>query len=143
MAGGPIRRQWARMGLLVRIVVIALGLLMAFIVLGGVLEACGATEDEPDDSPVPSNSVDTSLPASPDVTGLPTADTEAPAEPTITDTEPGTEEETTEPPASASSSDVYYENCDEARAAGAAPLLVGEPGYRPELDRNSDGVACE
>lgn len=39
--------------------------------------------------------------------------------------------------------DVYYENCSAARAAGAAPLLRGEPGYRPPLDRDRDGVACE
>ncbi|MEV6658656.1 excalibur calcium-binding domain-containing protein [Nocardia fluminea] len=37
----------------------------------------------------------------------------------------------------------YYKNCDAARAAGAAPIHIGEPGYRPELDRNKDGVACE
>ncbi len=43
-----------------------------------------------------------------------------------------------EPPAEA-----YYENCDAARAAGAAPLLRGEPGYRSGLDRDDDGVACE
>lgn len=141
----PVRRRWARMGLLARIVVIALGLLIAFIALGGVLEACGATKDEPQDSPATSNSVDTSPPASPDVTGQPTADTDVPPVPTTTDTETetGTEEATSEPPASSPTADVYYENCDEARAAGAAPLFVGEPGYRPELDRNSDGVACE
>ena len=38
---------------------------------------------------------------------------------------------------------VYYENCAAARAAGAAPLYVGEPGYRLGLDRDHDGVACE
>lgn len=38
---------------------------------------------------------------------------------------------------------VYYANCGEARAAGAAPLYVGDPGYRPGLDRDGDGVACE
>lgn len=38
---------------------------------------------------------------------------------------------------------VYYENCDEAKQAGAAPLLLGLPGYRPELDSDGDGVACE
>lgn len=38
---------------------------------------------------------------------------------------------------------VYYANCTEARAAGAAPILVGEPGYRSALDRDNDGVACE
>lgn len=39
--------------------------------------------------------------------------------------------------------DVYYANCDAARAAGAAPLSRGEPGYRAGLDRDNDGVACE
>jgi len=38
---------------------------------------------------------------------------------------------------------VYYRNCDAARAAGAAPLRRGQPGYRPALDRDNDGVACE
>ncbi|ADD27364.1 excalibur calcium-binding domain-containing protein [Meiothermus ruber] len=41
------------------------------------------------------------------------------------------------------SSDIYYRNCAEARAAGAAPIYRGQPGYRPGLDRNGDGVACE
>lgn len=39
--------------------------------------------------------------------------------------------------------DVYYANCTEARAAGAAPLHRGDPGYRSGLDRDDDGVACE
>jgi hypothetical protein len=38
---------------------------------------------------------------------------------------------------------VYYANCTAAKAAGAAPLHVGEPGYRTGLDRDGDGVACE
>ncbi|MEU6132098.1 excalibur calcium-binding domain-containing protein [Saccharopolyspora sp. NPDC047091] len=37
----------------------------------------------------------------------------------------------------------YYPNCKAAKAAGAAPLHVGDPGYRPGLDRDGDGVACE
>ncbi len=37
----------------------------------------------------------------------------------------------------------YYRYCADARAAGVAPLYAGEPGYRPELDRDGDGVACE
>lgn len=45
----------------------------------------------------------------------------------------------TDPPAQS----VYYPNCTAAREAGAAPINQGEPGYRPELDGNSDGVACE
>ncbi|MDC0764228.1 MBL fold metallo-hydrolase [Brevibacillus sp. AG] len=38
---------------------------------------------------------------------------------------------------------VYYKNCSEAKAAGAAPLHKGDPGYRSGLDRDNDGVACE
>jgi hypothetical protein len=34
-----------------------------------------------------------------------------------------------------------FANCTEARAAGAAPVRRGEPGYGPHLDR--DGVGCE
>jgi micrococcal nuclease len=40
-------------------------------------------------------------------------------------------------------SNVYYPNCAAARAAGAAPIIVGHPGYRPELDADGDGIACE
>ena len=37
----------------------------------------------------------------------------------------------------------YYPNCKAARAAGAAPMYKGEPGYRSELDRDGDGIACD
>jgi len=26
---------------------------------------------------------------------------------------------------------------------GKAPIRVGEPGYRPALDADNDGIACE
>ncbi|GGM54345.1 hypothetical protein GCM10008956_32800 [Deinococcus arenae] len=45
------------------------------------------------------------------------------------------------PPAPASS--VRYPNCAAVRAAGRAPLLRGQPGYSPNLDRDGDGRACE
>ena len=32
---------------------------------------------------------------------------------------------------------------DAARAAGVAPIRRGNPGYRPALDRDNDGVGCE
>lgn len=38
---------------------------------------------------------------------------------------------------------VAYPNCAAVRAAGKAPLLRGQPGYSPKLDRDNDGVACE
>ncbi|SEH12545.1 Excalibur calcium-binding domain-containing protein [Sphingopyxis sp. YR583] len=39
--------------------------------------------------------------------------------------------------------DVYYPNCAAARAAGAAPVRVGAPGYARHLDRDGDGIGCE
>ncbi|WP_198291222.1 excalibur calcium-binding domain-containing protein [Methyloversatilis discipulorum] len=36
-----------------------------------------------------------------------------------------------------------FRNCAEARAAGAAPVRAGEPGYGPHLDRDGDGIGCE
>lgn len=36
-----------------------------------------------------------------------------------------------------------YADCAQAIAAGAAPMLAGEPGYSPRLDRDHDGIACE
>ena len=36
-----------------------------------------------------------------------------------------------------------FRNCSEARAAGAAPVRRGEPGYGPHLDRDNDGIGCE
>jgi hypothetical protein len=62
-----------------------------------------------------------------------------PAPPPTTDQQPAP----VTPPATYSGGSVYYKNCDAARAAGAAPLYRGQPGYRPALDRNNDGVACE
>ncbi len=36
-----------------------------------------------------------------------------------------------------------YANCDAVRAAGAAPIYPGDPGFQPKFDRNDDGVGCE
>lgn len=38
---------------------------------------------------------------------------------------------------------VFFRNCSEARAAGAAPIYRGQPGYRSEMDGDGDGIACE
>lgn len=46
-------------------------------------------------------------------------------------------------PAAPAPAAVYYANCAAAKAAGAAPLYAGQPGYRPAMDGDSDGVACE
>ncbi|MGI5121890.1 excalibur calcium-binding domain-containing protein [Marinactinospora thermotolerans] len=70
------------------------------------------------------------------------APAEEPAEPVTVETtrapEPPPARETEPEPAA-----VYYENCAAARAAGAAPVHAGEPGYAPHLDRDGDGVGCD
>jgi len=67
------------------------------------------------------------------VTSMPSPSATSPVPPTTTASRP----------AARTPGGAYYANCDAARAAGAAPLNQGEPGYRPALDRDSDGVACE
>ena len=62
---------------------------------------------------------------SPPVTRAPTATTEATA------------------PTATRPSSVSYANCTAVRAAGAAPIYRGEPGYGAHLDRDNDGIACE
>lgn len=47
------------------------------------------------------------------------------------------------PPAVVDSPSVSYANCSAVRAAGAAPIYAGEPGYSSKLDRDGDGVGCE
>jgi Excalibur calcium-binding domain. len=46
-------------------------------------------------------------------------------------------------PEASSAPEVYYANCSEARAAGAAPVYANDPGYAPHLDRDHDGIGCE
>jgi len=44
---------------------------------------------------------------------------------------------------SGGSSGRAFANCTAARAAGAAPVRQGDPGYGRHLDRDGDGIGCE
>jgi hypothetical protein len=44
---------------------------------------------------------------------------------------------------SPSKSSGAFANCAAARAAGAAPVRRGQPGYGSHLDRDGDGIGCE
>lgn len=46
-------------------------------------------------------------------------------------------------PAAPAPAAVYYANCTAARAAGAAPVYAGTPGYGKHLDRDGDGIGCD
>lgn len=88
-------------------------------------------------SPTPSSSPSSSPTPSPEPTTA-----EPTPEPTV---DAPVEEPTPEPPAQPEPApqQAYYSSCREAKAAGAAPLYRGDPGYRSGLDRDGDGVACE
>lgn len=100
-------------------------------------------------APTPSPSPTTKSPSptptttSPTPTPTPEPTTEAPAP------EPAQPERHEEAPAPvhqeqrAPEPQTYYANCAAARAAGAAPIYQGQPGYRSGLDRDGDGIACD
>ena len=141
-------------------------------VLAGALLLTGCSSSVRAPKPGPSASSSTSVSASPSVSATPSSSPSASATPSESPTPTVTPSPvpTTEAPVQAPSaeapaapvsaapaqqapaqpvqqaparSSVYYETCADARAAGAAPLHRGEPGYRPGLDKDGDGVACE
>lgn len=42
----------------------------------------------------------------------------------------------------ATSASVSVGSCEEAREKGLGPFYGGQPGYRPDLDPDGDGLAC-
>ncbi|SFD87364.1 Excalibur calcium-binding domain-containing protein [Lentibacillus persicus] len=64
-------------------------------------------------------------------------------EATIASAEPASSNTSSASTSSNSTSNTYYENCTEARNAGAAPVYAGDPGYASHLDRDGDGIGCE
>jgi Excalibur calcium-binding domain len=45
--------------------------------------------------------------------------------------------------APATLADPPYRNCTEAHADGRYNIPSDDPAYRPQLDRDGDGLACE
>jgi hypothetical protein len=39
--------------------------------------------------------------------------------------------------------DPPYQNCNEAHADGRYSIPITDPAYRPDLDLDGDGLACE
>ena len=50
---------------------------------------------------------------------------------------------TTPPTTPPTPAGVYYKNCSAVRAAGAAPIYAGDPGWQSKFDADGDGVGCE
>ena len=129
----------------------AVGVAAAFIGFSAGLNAGGETAE-----PVAAPAVVTTVTASAvPVTATATATATATVAVTTTVTPPPVTTTVTAPPTAekplglvaqptqAPQEEAYYKNCDAARAAGAAPIRKGEPGYRSALDRDGDGVACD
>ncbi len=100
--------------------------------------ACGSAPTPGTNPQAPLPSETTASTTSSTLVVPPVTTTVPPAPPPVTKTQAPPRTTTTTKPAS-----VYYANCSAAKAAGAAPLHRGEPGYRAALDRDNDGVACE
>ncbi len=110
--------------------------IVASLAILSVLTACGSegidtTSNTPEPSVTTTSDADTTTPEAPATTRALAAVPET----TRATTAP------TSPPVTQSTA--YFANCTDARAAGAAPLRRGDPGYRSALDRDGDGVACE
>ncbi|GHA64482.1 excalibur calcium-binding domain-containing protein [Streptomyces termitum] len=111
------------------------------------------------ESPSPEPTTESPSPEPTTATPTPEPTTEAPSpDPTTRAPEPEPEPttqapktlkpklppQTTRPPETAEPDpEPYYANCAAVRAAGAAPIYAGDPGYSRKLDRDGDGVACE
>ncbi|SCF21933.1 Excalibur calcium-binding domain-containing protein [Micromonospora haikouensis] len=106
--------------------------IVAVLCCGGVIGAFS------DDEPAPSTNAKRIADIAP-TTASPTPTPDDRAEASDPPTSSPAPKKTTSKPKAAP----YYKNCDAVRDADDAPLYEGEPGYRPELDRDGDGEACE
>jgi hypothetical protein len=100
----------------------------------------------------PATTTTTAAPSTRVVTSVVTSIVEVPANRSIPDTTTATwaplpvVPATSTPvyvPAAPNPGSAHYADCDEAKAAGVAPIYAGQPGYRAALDRDDDGIACD
>jgi hypothetical protein len=110
---------------------------------------------EPDEVQVPATAitvVDTSIPVAPYQGQSPATQVEDYTPPVAPSKKPVASQKPTvhktvkpkpRPTHTEETADTYYKNCAAVRAAGAAPIRRGDPGYSRKLDRDGDGVGCE
>jgi len=83
------------------------------------------------------------------LTGCPDQPVPTPASSTLASSTPATSTAAATPAATAPAAPAStapagpFPDCTAARAAGAAPLHSGDPGWNAALDRDGDGTACE
>ena len=141
---------WRRRGLLRTAAPVLLALVLG-VGIAGCDDASGASSDVPS-SAAPTESQQDA--GSGDATGSEETPAEEPAEePAAEPTEDsgeGSKSEANSESESQKKSESepepqkeFYANCKAVKAAGAAPLYRGDPGYSEDLDRDGDGIACE
>ncbi|MER7176036.1 excalibur calcium-binding domain-containing protein [Streptomyces mesophilus] len=142
-AGHRTAPKWARK----RIILPALGITF---ILGGVITSAGDTTTANDAKPAaasPGPTVTVTATADPSAEPAPTVTTTVKAtatvRATVTVTAQGGGSADDNSDSGGGGGSVYYANCTEARAAGAAPVHRGDPGYAGHLDRDGDGVGCD
>lgn len=150
---GRWRSRSARWPRSARLATWALVALIGLTVLGGAVgedrteaRTTASTSTTPEPEPVrpftsevkrpPTTSVSTTTTVTPTTTATTVAPATTAPVPTTTWAPPPAE-----PPAGAPAGG--FANCAAARAAGAAPVHIGGPGYAPRLDGDGDGVGCE
>lgn len=116
---------------------------IAALALGVAAGACGGGATDAENTPG-TTAVENLLPQTPTTTAIGTT-TVVPTT-TVSTLVPSTTVAPSPPTTSAPSTTakpVAYKSCSEVKAAGAAPIRRGEPGYGSHLDRDGDGIACE
>lgn len=116
-----------------------LSLTAFFILITGILSSCDSGQKDASPAPTPTTTVTATVTQTPTVTATPEPETKPPAPAPA----PVDEQPKQQPEEAQNSQERTFRNCKEAKAAGAAPLYRGQPGYSPKLDRDGDGVACE
>ncbi|MFD6953142.1 calcium-binding protein [Nocardiopsis sp. TSRI0078] len=127
------------------------GALMFTAIVGSCASALAGGGSDQAGPPPPAETVTATVsePVEPTATATEEVEVEVTVTEAETVTETATETVTAQPDSAGAGTgatgggSVHYQNCDAARAAGAAPVRRGDAGYGRHLDRDGDGVGCE
>lgn len=144
----PAQNQPPRTRRLPKWLVIGLSVFGSFIVLIAIFAKTPETPGPASNVPAPAGSTVSASPtfSSPHpVVEVPSVESYQPPTSTVAlpDYQPPAPAAPEKPAKAPAAGGTSYPNCAAVRAAGAAPLHIGEPGYSRKLDRDGDGIACE
>lgn len=132
----PVRPAWARKRIIIPVIV-------GSWVIGAVMGAAGSGDSATAPKAAPAVTATATATATAEVTVTASAKPAATVTVRATRTVRATVTAKAAGGGSGGGGATYYANCAAVRAAGAAPIYRGDPGYSSSLDRDGDGVACE